>query len=67
MWKIKLPNLGNFTYIGNFPYPGKVPHPGFLQGFLHDLILGLLYPGKSPYPVKDSIWKSAYFFESNNN
>ena len=35
------------TNTGNFPYPG------FIQGFLHDSILGLPYPGKFqyfPYP-----------------
>ena len=37
------------------PNPGKFPYPIFLHGFIHNLILGLLYPGKSPYPEKSSI------------
>ena len=63
---IKLPNPRNF------PYSGKFPYPGFLQGFRHDLILGLPYPGrfpycgKFPYPVNASICNSEYLLERNN-
>ena len=57
----ELPNTGKFPYYRKFPYHG------FLQGFLHDLIIGLPYPGKAPYPVKAPIRKSTHFFERNNN
>ena len=49
------------------PNPEKKLYPSFLQIFLHDLILYIPYPGKFPYPIKSSILKSAYFFESGNN
>ena len=60
------------------PYPGKFPCPGLLQGFLHDLILGHTNPRNFsyprivhilqnfPFPVKASMHKSVYLFESNN-
>ena len=35
---VDLPN------IGKFPYPGNFPYTGFIQGFIHDLRLGLPYP-----------------------
>ena len=35
----ELPNSGKFSYIS------------FLQGFQHDLILGLPYPGNFPHPI----------------
>ena len=56
-----------------FPYSGKCPNSGFLQGFLHILILGLIYPGKFPYPgkfsypVKASTRKFTYFSKININ
>ena len=58
---IELPNPRNFTY------PGKFIYSGVLQEFLHDLILGLPYPGKLPYLVKTSILKSVYLFKINYN
>ena len=67
MCDVDLPN------IGKFPYPGNFPYTGFIQGFIHDLRLGLPYPekypypGKSPYTIKASIQMSAYLSESNNN
>ena len=56
-----------FPYPGIFTYPGNIPNPGFLQEFLHNLIPGLPYPQKFPYPVIASVRKSAYLLESNNN
>ena len=52
---VELPNHGNFQ------------DPGFLQGFIQNLILGLPYPGRFPYPFKYSSYKSAFNFEINNN
>ena len=49
------------------PNAGEISYPVFLHGFLHNLILGLPYPGKFPYRVKSSIHRSSYFFERNNN
>ena len=62
MCDVELPNPGMFSYSG------KSSCPGFLQEFLHDLILGLSYPGNLPHPgnlpctTKDSMRKSAYVF-----
>ena len=60
------------------PNPVKFTNTGFLQGFLDNLIPGLLYPIKLQYilenllilffnPVKSSIRKSVYLNERNNN
>ena len=57
-----------YTVCGDeLPYPVKFPYPGYLQVFMHNLILGIQYPGKFSYPVKVSKHKSAYFFERNKN
>ena len=51
----------------------KFPYPRFLQGFLHNLIPGLPYPRKIPYPeispydVIASMLKYEYFFKRNTN
>ena len=49
------------------PNPGKISYPGSLQLLLHNLIPGVEYPEIFCYPVKASIHKSAYCFESNSN
>ena len=62
-WKI--------STLRKIPLSWKFLYHEFLQGFLHNLLPGLPYPGKfpfpgnSPYPYKSSIRKSI-FFKSNN-
>ena len=54
------------------PNPGNFPYTSFLQVLVHNLGLDLQYPEnlaysqKFPDPIKVSILKSAYFFESSN-
>ena len=43
------------------PHPIKFYYPVNLQEFLLELITGLNYPVKFPYPVKASMRKSSYF------
>ena len=58
---------GKYTGYGKFSYPWKVPYHGnfpylwFLYEYLHDIMPGLPYPEKFPYPLKMSIfWNFPY-------
>ena len=56
-------NVGDVecSYSVSFTYPFNI------KEFIHYLILVLPYPVIFPYPIKVSVQKSAYFYESNNN
>ena len=58
---VELPYPVKFIHSIQFPYPINI------QEFLHNLILGLPFTVKFPYPVKYSMRNSAYFFKRKNN
>ena len=51
----------------DLPQSIKFPYLVNVQVLPHNLILENIFPVKFPYPVKASIRKSIYIFESNNN